>query len=262
VDPESPHALEVPAVIIEEATHGVLEYTSLSRLTSPHAFAALLDRARDGDRWPDIASAAWKSWDAAGRLGDGAWFVDPTGPAAPHFWPHLPRDLLLRLLADDRPTAVPYALLGEGHWTALVEFASASPSLARDEKLWEHAPGSFAELLLDVTDVEALPRSALAVLWRRFATNLGARARRLLVEREVGQAMWLVETAPDEHAGDLLELFESFVRPLDLKQQLLLRLRRWLHGVVRRRSPGWRRAYAILSRIERGLEALQERGGA
>jgi hypothetical protein len=237
---------------VEEAAHGVLSYESIG-LLAPASLAALQSLVAP-NAWPDVASAFWNAWESAGRPRAGAWFVDPQSSSAPAFWPHVPVEVLLVLLGDSRPKRLPYALFTDAHWAAWASIA-AVPTEASDADAWRHVPRHVAETLLE----RGVSSSSLAsnALWSRFGDVLASCAMREFETGHAERALATLEAAPDARSEELLELLRARLRPLDLPPEALERLRRWLYTRVSRRSPGFARAYRMLSEIETKLTELQ-----
>lgn len=251
VEPGSLHFLEAPSVAAEEAAHGVLSYDSVSAL-APICFDALRALVASDD-WTAVAVAFWRCWEQAGKPRAGAWFVDPEGPAARHFWPHLPADLLLALLADPRPKRLRYELFGEEQWRAWTSFAVGAAG-ALPDAAFLHMPQSQVERLLE-RGVGAATLASPA-LWSRFGALLLARAAGGFARGSAADGLTILEAAPDDRSEEALELLASEVRPLDLAPDNLERLRRFLHTRVAHRCRGFERAYRMLSEIEAALSEL------
>jgi len=257
---DAPELLEQPAVILDEVEHGVLTWSSVAGIAqSTLGLAALQALGRERNAaFGTVAAAVWQAWDDAERPRVGAEFLAPEAASASLFWPHIPARLLESLLCDAHPARIPYELFEDSHWQAFLAALARAPERAADARAFELAP----ERVLEAALSQGVESHALFVaLFQRAPERAERELERALDtpdERETGRLGVLLAAAP---SAELPRLFSLFSRPnvQNLGGEKLSVVRRFLHGCVRARRPGYREAYACLSALEQRLAPAIER---
>ena len=255
---DSPELLERPSVILDEATHGVLSWSTVFGITdSVLGLPALLALAGErGVPFSSVASAIWEAWDDAQRPAIGADFLATDSAHASWFWPHIPADLLEALLCDARASSIPYECFGEAQWRAFIAALDAAPARAEDARAFSLAPDFvLSEALKRGIESPALFKS----LWQRDPDRaIGELSRALETNSndvegsDLGRLSGLLAAAPP---AEFPRLSELFAQPslVNLELNKLGAVRRFLHDHIRLRKAGYVEAYARLSAIERLL---------
>jgi len=252
---DSPELLERPSVILDEALHGVLSWTTVAGIADGAlGLPALQALARERDvPFSSVASAIWEAWDDAQRPALGATFLGPDSAYASLFWPHVPAELLEALLCDARASNIPYEMFGDSQWRAFLAALDTAPSRAEDTRAFSLAP--------DFVLSEALGRGVesaalFKVLWQRDPDRAGRELSRAMADRaddhELARLSGLLAAAPPSQFARLSELF-AHKSLANLETRKLGAIRSFLHARVRERKPGYLEAYARLSAIERSL---------
>jgi hypothetical protein len=257
--PDDPHALELPAQILDEVAHGVLTFATLERggPDAPWLEPALALADERGLARSELAQAVWLAWEQAGRP-DGAAFLAPDAREHALFWAHVPGAVLEHLLFDARRHSVPYAVFGDEQWQAFGRALARFPELVRDSAAWAEMPLEHVAELLALPLEWSLAQDSVQVLWRRFP-NLLENA----VRRQLGAGAYadpsvlgaLLGGAPSSAAGELLS--ELGERTAGLSPPALAAMRRLLRRLIAERGPGWREAYRSLSRLEHEIERVR-----
>ena len=261
---DTPHALEQPTVIVEEAAHGVLTWATVAELgrdrrglllAATRAAAITLDVP-----WAEVARAVWLAWDAAGRPADGAEFLAPERDAEALFWAHIPRELLKPLLLDARDKPMPLAALREEPWAAIEE-AVLDGALPATAELVAHAPPAVLDAWLLRRGLQPFDDAALHALFERLPERL-LRVLELHFERptpaEAAQVLALLRALPDSLLGDAVERTQgkALVR---LPEPTLAGVRLLLHRAVGRGGAVARSAYPVLAELEQRLSTARRR---
>jgi hypothetical protein len=253
-DVEAPEALERPAVILEEAMHGVLSWSTVagiadSELGLPALQALALER---GVPFSQVASAIWEAWDDAHRPSAGAAFLATDSPHSSWFWPHIPADLLEALLCDARAEDIPYESFGDAQWQAFLAAIDTAPARAEDARAFALAPEAVLQEAL-ARGIES--RALFESMWQRAPERASDEILRVLDSadaEELPRLAGLLNAAPSTQFARISLLFDR--RDVaNLEREKLATVRRFLHDYVRRRKAGYADAYARLSDIERQL---------
>lgn len=259
-DPETPHPLEQPAQILDEAQLAVLSWSTLAAHSgdAPGWVSSLMSLARERHiPLETLLPAIWRAWDEAGRP-DNAGFLAPTAPEHALFWTQIPETLLGSLLVDDRRYRVPYAVFGPEQWRAFARAVSKNHSLLLDLDAWQLVPEAVALPILESDLPWHTAPSTVGVLWQRFPVPLRSAARRRLEgagAMEHGALELLLKGLPTSEANSLME--DLLAKPLPrLGPGAVAPLRNLLHRLIRERAPGWRDAYRMLSELERELRRV------
>lgn len=258
-DPETPHPLEQPAQILDEAELAVLSWSTLAAHgDAPGWLASLFVLARERHvPFDTLLPAVWTAWDEAGRP-QAADFLAPTAPEHVLFWEHIPEALLDRLLVDDRRHHVPYRVFGPEQWRAFARALSKNPALLSDADAWQLVPEGIALGILASDLPWHTAPGSVRVLWERFPGPLRAAARRQLEAapaNEYEPLDLLLAALPTGEASALLANLQA--EPLArVGPGAIAPLRSLLHRQIRERAPGWREAYRMLAELERELRRL------
>ncbi|MET0790312.1 MAG: hypothetical protein ABW061_02215, partial [Polyangiaceae bacterium] len=251
---DSPEVMERPAVILDEVAHGVLSWATVSGITDtelglPALQALAVERALP---FSSVASAIWEAWDDAQRPANGAAFLATDSPHSSWFWPHIPADLLEALLCDARATDIPYESFGDAQWHAFMAALDTAPARAADARAFALAPDF---VLLDALDRGVESAALFRTVWQRVPDHVGSELVRLLEsdqDSDLPRLSGLLEAAPHAQFARLAELFAQ-PSVTNLPSRKLSAIRRFLHGYIRARNPGYAEAYSRLSEIERQL---------
>ncbi len=255
---DTPHALEQPTVIAEEATLGVLTWPSVAELgrgrpglliAATRAAAITLDVP-----WAEVARAVWLAWDAAERPADGADFLLPDNDPEGLFWAHIPRELLKPMLLDARDKPMPFERLRDEPWAAIEE-AVLEGTLPATARIVEHAPLAVLDSWLARRGIAPFEGAALAALFERVPDRL-LRVLELHFERpspdEASEMLTLLREVPDAYLAAVVERAEG--KPLlRLPGASLVGIRKLLHRAVSRGGALGRRAYASFAELEEKL---------
>jgi len=251
---DAPELLEQPAVILDEVEHGVLTWSSVAGIgESSLGLAALQALARERNlAFASVAAAIWQAWDDAERPSAGAELLAPEAASASLFWPHVPARLLESLLCDAHRARIPYELFEAPHWQAFLAALERTPERAGDARAFELAPESVLEAAL-AHGIES--QALFAALFQRAPERAERELEQALAasdERAARRLRALIAAAPN---AELPRIFALFSRPhvQNLSGEKLGAVRRFLHGCVRARRPGYRDAYACLSTLEQRL---------
>lgn len=248
------HALELAGVILDEVEHEVLTADALVQLdAAAHGveyLAALVERR--GLSWATVAQALWQAWCDGGHSHETGRLFRLDAVHAHALWRHIPTGLLGELLSGrvDVPLHgdLGFPHFGEEQWQVVVTALLAGQAARVTASAWQELPKPCVEQLL-----VGLPwpraAEALPFLWRRFASELTARAEQAAHEGRALAVLELIEGAPPEHTSVLVSCLERLPL-LDLKRAAFDRLRRWLLERCAARQAGWREAYALLDRLE------------
>jgi hypothetical protein len=257
--PDEPHALELPAQILDEVEHGVLTFATLERGDASADWlepALSLADARGLSRG-ELARAVWAAWEHAGRP-DGAAFLAPEAREHALFWAHVPAALLTHLLFDVRRRNVPYAVFGDEQWQAFARALERFPDLVGDDAAWAAMPlERVAELLVQPLEWSRAGDS-VRVLWQRFPELLANAVRRQLgagAYADSDALGALLAAAPSSTASELLDQLGE--RTSGLAPPALSAMRQLLRRLVGERGPDWREAYRTLARLERELSRVR-----
>jgi hypothetical protein len=258
LDAEAPHELELPAQMLDEIEHGVLEFATFSHAEPERWLTPLLRLADEhGTRRSEVARAIWQAWDQAGRP-DGANFLAPDAPDHMLFWGTIPEALLSALLIDARRSRVPYAAFGDEQWQGFAAALQRYPELASEHAAWVHMPSEWVSRLLTLPLDWASAPETVHVLWQRFPELLANAVRRQLAssssQSDPHALAALLQTAPSELAATLLS--ELLPRVYGVEPRARHAIRTLLRRLVGERGPGWREIYATLSRLEREWRSL------
>jgi hypothetical protein len=255
---DTPHALEQPAVIVEEVMHGVLTWPSVAGLDRGRP-GVLLDATRAAAitldvPWAEVARAAWLAWDSAERPAEGADFLLPDNDTRGLFWAHIPRELLKPLLADARDKTMPFERLREEPWAA-IEDAVLDGSLSPTPQIVEHAPQAVLDSWLARRGLEPFSGDALGMLFRRLPDRL-LRVLSLHFEApnvaEAPQILALLAELPAPLLERAVEAAEG--KPLlRLPEPTLNGVRKLLHRAISEGGGLGRRAYPVLAELEQKL---------
>lgn len=259
---DTPHALEQPAVIVEEVMHGVLTWPTVAGLGSGRA-GTLLGATRAAAitldvPWADVARATWLAWDAAERPAEGADFLLPENDPEGAFWAHIPRELLRPLLADARDKPMPFERLREEPWAAIEE-AVLDGALDPTPELVRHAPLNVLDSWLMRRGLEPFVGGALSVLFERLPERL-LRVLSLHFEKpsphEAADVVALLAELPDSLLASAVTVAEdkALVR---LPGPTLTATRKLLHRAVSAGGAVGRRAYPILADLEQKLSSTR-----
>lgn len=257
--PDEPHALELPAQILDEVEHGVLTFATIQRGGSEAAWltpALSLCDARGVSR-NELARAVWTAWDQASRP-DGAAFLAPDAAEHALFWANLPAALLEHLLFDVRRRNVPYAVFGDEQWQAFGRALERFPDLVGEQAAWAEMPLEHVAALLALPLEWSRAHDSIRILWRRFPDLLANAVRRQLgagayADPDVLGA--LLAAAPSSAASELLE--ELGEGTSGLAPPALSAMRGLLRRLISERGPSWREAYRSLARLERELSRVR-----
>jgi hypothetical protein len=259
---DTPHALEQPAVIVEEVMHGVLTWPTAADLGRGRAgllVAATRAAAITFDvPWAEVARAVWLAWDAAERPAEGADFLLPENDPEGLFWAHIPRELLRPLLADAREKPMPWGKLREEPWAAIEEAVLAG-QLPVTAEMVRHAPESVLDSWLGRRGLEPFSGAALGTLFERLpARLLGVLS--LHFEKpnpaEAGQVLQLLEELPASLLADAIAAAEG-KQLVRLPGPTLAGTRKLLHRAVSAGGALARRAYPLLADLEQRLSAAR-----
>lgn len=257
---DTPHELELPAVIVEEAMHGVLMWSTVSSLGRGRpglAIAATRAAAITLDvPWADVARAVWLAWDAAERPAENADFLLPENDTEGLFWAHIPRELLRPLLADARDKPMPFERLREEPWAAIEE-AVLEGSLTPTPQIVKHAPEAILDSWLGRRGLEPFRGDALAALWERLPQRL-LRVLSLHFEApdiaEAPQILALLAELPSSLLERALAAAENKAL-LRLPGPTLIGVRKLLHRAISEGGGVSRHAYPLLAELEQKLSS-------
>ncbi len=255
---DTPHELELPAVIVEEAMHGVLTWPTVSSLgrgrpglliAATRAGAITLDVP-----WAAVARAVGLAWDSAERPAEHADFLLPESDPEGLFWAHIPRELLRPLLADARDKPMPFERLRDEPWAAIHD-AVLEGSLAPSPQIVKHAPESVLDSWLGRRGLEPFEGAALGALFERLPERL-LRVLSLHFETpklaEAPQIVELLAELPSPLLERALEAAED--KPLlRLPGPTLVGVRKLLHRAISEGGAVARRAYPLLAELEQKL---------
>lgn len=259
---DTPHELEQPTVIVEEAMHGVLTWPTVARLghgrpglliAATRAAAITLDVP-----WAEVARAIWLAWDGAERPAEGADFLLPESDVEGLFWAHIPRELLRPLLADARDKPMPFERLREEPWAA-IEDAVLQGALSPSPEIVRHAPEATLDSWLGRRGLEPFDAPALAALFERLPERL-LRVLTLHFEApdvaEAPQIVALLDALPRSELERAVAAAED--KPLlRLPGPTLAGARKLLHRAVGEGGAVSRRAYPVLAELEQKLSAAR-----
>jgi hypothetical protein len=264
VSVDTPHRLEQPTVIVEEAVHGVLTWPTVAEL-GRHSDGLLIAATRAAALtldvpWNDVARAVWLAWDAAERPAEGADFLSPESDVDGLFWAHIPRELLKPLLLDARDKPMPLARLREEPWAAIEE-AVLDGSLPATADIVAHAPQAVLDTWLGRRGLEPFRGSALRALFERVPERL-LRMLELHFEKpdpgESEQVLALMDALPDSRLGEAVARARG--KPLArLPGPTLIGARRLLHRTVSVGGAAARLAYPVLAELEAKLSHARRR---
>jgi hypothetical protein len=260
---DTPHALEQPTVIAEEALHGVLTWPTVSELgrdesgvliAATRAAALTLDVP-----WPEVARAIWLAWDAAERPAEGADFLLPERDPQALFWGHIPRELLRPLLVDARDKPMPFEHLRDEPWAAIEEavLANALPVTA---EMVAHAPRSVLDNWLLQRGLTPFMEGALASLFERVPERL---LRVLAVHfdsptpDESEQLQALFAELPDRRLPEVIALMGRETKLVRLPEPSLNAVRKLLHRAVGSGGKLAREAYPVFAQLEEQLSSAR-----
>lgn len=255
---DTPHALEQPAVIVEEVMHGVLTWPTVAGLARGRA-GTLLGATRAAAitldvPWSDVARATWLAWDAAERPAEGADFLLPENDLEGAFWAHIPRELLRPLLADARDKPMPFERLREEPWAAIEE-AVLDGALSPTPELVRHAPVPVLDSWLMRRGLEPFVGGALGVLFERLPERL-LRVLSLHFEKpspqEAADVVALLTELPDSLLEGAVGAAEDHAL-VRLPGPSLTATRKLLHRAVSAGGAVARRAYPLLADLEQKL---------
>ena len=182
----------------------------------------------------------------------------PEAASASLFWPHIPAPLLESRLCDVHAARIPYELFEPPHWQAFLAALARAPERAAHARAFECAPESVLEAALALGIAS---QALFAALFQRAPERAERELEQALDapdERETRRLAALLAAAPD---AELPSVFALVSRPnvQNLGGEKLRVVRRFLHGCVRTRRPGYREAYACLSVLEQRLAPALER---
>ncbi|HTQ07287.1 MAG TPA: hypothetical protein VMI54_25700 [Polyangiaceae bacterium] len=247
------HRLERAATVADEAAVGVLAWPSVAalegdRLALAGLFRLAADRHLDGAA---LAAQVWQAFEAAGmpEAETGVLLASElAGVLLPHAPPRAVRALSRGIAAlDAAPPLTP------GQWTALFDGDVSTLPVG----LFRHAPQLALDAALDAA-CRAERRDALEVLWGRFSAPLTAAAIEALGDPETGARRgFLLRTAPPSVTKAVLGELDDVDELMRGPAENLEAVRRFLHGQIAARGPGFRDAYALFDEIERHLEDLR-----
>ncbi|HYQ18749.1 MAG TPA: hypothetical protein VEQ58_23400, partial [Polyangiaceae bacterium] len=259
---DTPHELEQPTVIVEEAMHGVLTWPSVANLGRGRA-GLLIGATRAAAitldvPWAEVARAVWLAWDSAERPAEGAEFLLPDNDPEGLFWAHIPRELLKPLLADARDKPMPFERLRDEPWAA-IEDAVLDGSLEATASIVEHAPLPILDSWLGRRGLAPFSGGALGMLWRRLPERL-LRVLSLHFEApdvaEAPQILALLAELPDSLLEPAIAAAEEKAL-LRLPGPTLIGTRKLLHRAVSQGGAVGRRAYPVLADLEQKLSSAR-----
>ncbi len=149
-------------------------------------------------------------------------------------WRHIPPELVAAQIGIGSPDRVPVQVFGRKHWDAILEKACA------DRSFWIPVPLQH----VDPTALIEACKKGLREFDHRsaWASDAGALLAAIpeILEVNAYAGKRLIFCAPDELTERLLAVVEPLLSgPHDRS------LRIWLHELIERRAPAWRRAYAL-----------------
>jgi hypothetical protein len=258
---DTPHPLEQPTVIAEEALHGVLTWPTVAELGKvPLLIAATRAAAITLDvPWADVARAVWQAWDAAERPAEGADFLMPERDPEGLFWAHIPRELLRPLLVDTRDKPMPFQHLRDEPWGAIEE-AVLDGSLPVTSEMVKYAPEAVLDSWLAHRGLAPFGGSTLGALFERLPARL-LRVLELHFQTpdpaEAPLVLALFRELPESLLPAVVELAEakSLVR---LPEPTLQGARKLLHRAVGGGGALAKRAYPIFSELEQKLASAAQ----
>lgn len=259
---DTPHRLEQPTVIAEEASLGVLSWPTVAELgrgrpglliAATRAAAITLDVA-----WAEVARAVWLAWDAAERPAEGADFLLPENDPEGLFWAHIPRELLKPMLVDARDKPMPFERLRDEPWAA-IEDAVLDGSLSPTAAIVEHAPEHVLDSWLGRRGIEPFEGAALSMLFRRVPERL-LRVIELHFEKpsatEAAELLSLLQALPDSLLPEIIERAEG-KQLVRLPGPTLGGVRKLLHRAVSRGGVLGKRSYALFAELEEKLSVAR-----
>jgi hypothetical protein len=242
--------------VADEAAVGVLGWASVAELATDRiGIAGLAELVRARRLAPSVlGEQVWQAFDAAGMPGEQADAL-LTPELAPLVLPSAPTTALRALLPALVKLAEP-PVLSPSQWLALF-----GGELAR-------APASFFRLIPEALVGAAVDpacraehREGLGVLWTRSPAELTrVLVEELLAARPTAARELLFETAPPGVTPEVLARLPPVSGLLRGPAASLTAVRRFLHGRVAERAPGFRDAYALLDELEGRLAALRAQG--
>jgi hypothetical protein len=260
---DTPHALEQPTVIAEEALHGVLTWPTVAEL-GRDASGVLIAATRAsaitlGVPWPEVARAIWLAWDAAERPAEGAEFLLPERDGQALFWAHIPRELLRPLLVDARDKPMPFEHLREEPWAAIEE-AVLADALPVTAAMVRHAPSAVLDSWLAHRGLDPFRGAALGSLFERVPERL----LKVLESHfqaphpdDTEQVLALFAELPDERLPELVRLLAHESKLVRLPEPSLSAVRKLLHRAVGQGGKLAREAYAVFAELEERLSVAR-----
>ena len=250
------HRLERAATVADEAAVGVLGWTSVAELAGDRiGTAGLAELVRARRLAPNVlGEQVWQAFEAAGMPGEQAdALLMPE--LAPLVLPSAPAAALQALLPALMKLAEP-PVLSPSQWLALL-----GGDLARaPARLFRRIPDALVGAAVDPA-CRAGHREGLAILWTRSTADLTrVLVEELLAARPTAARELLFETAPPGVTPEVLARLPPVSGLLRGPAASLTAVRRFLHGRVAERVPGFRDAYALLDELEARLAALRAQG--
>jgi hypothetical protein len=247
------HPLERAATVADEAAVGVLAWSSVAELAGDRLGTVGLAHLVQSRRLDPalFGQQVWQAFETAGMPSDGAdALLSPE--LAPLVLPTAPSAALHVLLPAFVKLAEP-PQLSPSQWLALFG-AELGAVPARFFRL---IPAALVGAAVDPT-CRAGHREGLAVLWTRATAELTrVLMEELLATRPTRARELLFETAPPGVTLEVLGRLPPASTLLRGPAASLTAVRRFLHGRVAARSPGFRDAYKLLDELEGRVAALR-----
>jgi hypothetical protein len=244
---DTPHPLERPSILLEEAALGVVAPASWAGLeVLPGALSALPKLARErGLPWVSFIEALWLAWADQPDEAALGWLHPSCASSAGFRAPLPPRALDLLL---ERGIAPPLADLPDESWSIVFAPSRALPPHL-ELAVWSALP----ETRFAVAVARGAPRTreARRAVWSRLPELVTEHVKAQLAAASFECLLWL-DGAPEALTEELATLLETVPRDR-LQDESALLLRRWAHQAVGLRAPGWRRAHTLLAEFEREL---------
>jgi hypothetical protein len=247
------HRLERAATVADEATVGVLSWTSVAALEGDRlAILGLVHLVEHRRLEPGaLAQQVWQAFAAAGspEAETGVLLVPELARLV---LPHAP-NVALPSLARGMAALAEAPPLAPAQWAALLGSDAGALPLG----LYRQVPEAFVGAAVDAA-CRALRGDALALLWSRFPRPLTRRVVHALTDPGAARTrLPLLESVPPEIAPEVLAELASVETLLRGPGANLEAVRRFLHACIAGRGPGFRDAYARFDEIERHLEHLR-----
>jgi hypothetical protein len=235
-DERAPHALEWPGRVLDGIGAETPAWSEVRLSVREAGVLRHLWLARGEQDLAPLASALYQSWQRAGFPELAGSVLEPCTDAGQALFASAPAALALRALPAHPELA---AHLPHAAWSLLCEAPPSDPALL--EALAMALPESAAR--------QWLGSDTLAPwVWRRHPELAGDHLLDQARRGHFSGVAIVAGGAPAQVLVAALEALEAAHEVLGAEGRDALR--RWLHGWVGARQPGWQRAYGLLAKLE------------